>query len=215
MGKIAFCSAFVLILAISCVTAEGTSQPLSQVADLILLNGTVYTVNTSTSWDQHPSQALAIAGKRIVYVGGDERARAYIGPGTEAIDLRGKMVLPGFIDAHMHPLGSVMLMAGADLTEVDTSEDYVKKVKEYADKNKDARVIRGFGWNYPAFGSGGPTRELLDDIISDRPVFLTAIDGHSYWANSRALEMANITRDTPDPVGGKIERNPKTGEPSG
>jgi len=215
LGKIAFCSAFMLILAISCVTAENASQPLSQVADTVLLNGTVYTVNTSTSWDQHPSQALAVAGKRIVYVGDDGGARAYIGPGTEVMDLRGKTVLPGFIDAHMHPLLSVTLMAGVDLINASTSEDYIKKVKEYADGNKDAEVIRGFGWNYPPFGAGGPTRDLLDAIMPDRPVLLTAIDGHSFWANSKALEIANITKDTPDPVGGKIERDSRTGEPSG
>ncbi|MFB3765990.1 MAG: amidohydrolase [Methanotrichaceae archaeon] len=196
-------------------TATDTAKPLSRAADMVLLNGTVYTVNTNTSWDQHPLQALAISGKRIVYVGDNEGARAYIGPGTEAVDLSGKMVLPGFIDAHIHPLISVMLMAGVDLTDVDTSKDYIKKVKDYADKNKDAKVIRGFGWNYPPFGASGPTKELLDGIISDKPVFLTAIDGHSYWANSKALEMANITKDTPDPAGGRIERDPKTGEPLG
>lgn len=207
--------AITLILMISIVTAEGIAQTLSQPADLVLFNGTVYTVNTSTIWDQHPMQAIAVSGKRIVYIGDNDGARAYAGPGTEAIDLGGKMVLPGFIDAHMHPLISVMLMAGVDLTDVSTSKDYVKKVKDYADKNRDAKVIRGFGWNYPPFNATGPTKELLDDIVPDKPVLLTAIDGHSYWANSKALEMANITRDTPDPAGGRIERDPKTGEPSG
>ncbi len=214
-GTVAFYLAITLIIMISSVTAEDIAQPLSQAADMVLLNGTVYTVNMNTSWDQHPLQALVISGKRIIYVGDDAGARAYIGPGTKAIDLSGKIVLPGFIDAHMHPLGSVTLMAGVDLTDVNTSKDYIKKVKDYADKNKDAKVIRGFGWNYPPFGASGPTKELLDGIVSDKPVFLTAIDGHSYWANSKVLEMANITKDTPDPDGGKIERDPKTGEPSG
>jgi predicted amidohydrolase YtcJ len=204
-----------IVTAKNTVAAENIAQPLSHISDLVLLNGTVYTVNMNTSWDQHPLQALAISGKRIVYVGDNKGARAYIGPGTEAIDLGGKMVLPGFIDAHIHPLTSAMLMAGVDLTDVSTSKDYIKKIKDYVDKNKDAKVIRGFGWNYPDFGVTGPTKELLDNIVSDKPVLLTAIDGHSYWVNSKALEMANITKDTPDPKGGKIERDPKTGEPSG
>lgn len=197
------------------IVSENISQYPSNFSDLVLLNGTVYTVNINTNWDRHPLQALAISGKRIVYVGDDRAARAFIGPDTEVIDLCGKMVLPGFIDAHIHPMISVMLMAGVDLTDVSTSIDYIRKVKDYAEKNSDAKVIRGFGWNYPPFNATGPTRELLDGVVSDKPVLLTAIDGHSYWANSKALEMANITRDTPDPAGGRIERDPETGEPSG
>lgn len=197
------------------VASKDLAQNLSNFSDLVLLNGTVYTVNTSTNWDRQPLQALAISGKKIVYVGDDEVARARIGPDTEVIDLCGKMVLPGFIDAHIHPMISVMLMAGVDLTDVRTSNDYIKKVKDYAEKNRDEKVIRGFGWNYPPFNATGPTKELLDGVVSNKPVLLTAIDGHSYWANSKALEIANITRDTPDPAGGRIERDPKTGEPSG
>ncbi len=124
------------------------------------------------------------------------------------------MVLPGFIEAHVHPSGSALLLAGVSLFNATTSEEYPKLVKDYALKNPNAKVIHGFGWNYAFFGPNGPTKELLDAVVSDRPVILFALDGHSSWVNSKALEMANITNETPDPLGGIIERD-SVGNPSG
>ncbi len=124
------------------------------------------------------------------------------------------MVLPGFIDAHVHPSGAAFLLPGVSLFGAMNSDGYLKLIEDYALKNPNAGVIRGFGWNYSAFGPNGPTKEFLDSVVPDRPVILFALDGHSVWVNSKALETANITNETPDPAGGVIERDSK-GNPSG
>jgi predicted amidohydrolase YtcJ len=183
-------------------------------AYLVLLNGTVYTVDEKTDWDKQPQQAIAIAGKKIAYVGNDSGASDYIGPNTKIVDLEGKMVLPGFIEAHVHPSGTAAVLAGVSIFNATTSDECLKLIKDYLIMNPNASVIRGFGWNYAAFGPKGPTKELLDSVVADKPAMLFAMDGHSTWVNTKALEMAGITNETPDPTGGVIERD-SNGDPSG
>ncbi|MHC1687912.1 MAG: amidohydrolase [Methanothrix sp.] len=180
----------------------------------MLLNGTVYTVEKNVDWDKQPQEAVAISGNRIAYVGNDSGAMNFIGPNTKIVDLDGKMVLPGFIDAHWHPSLAAALVSGVILAGANTSGEYLKLIKKYALQNPNASVIRGFGWGHSAFGPKGPTKELLDSIVSDRPVFIFAIDGHSAWVNSKALEIAGITNKTLDPSSGIIERD-SNGNPSG
>jgi len=206
--------AMLALAIISSLSITALSQSQTTKADLILLNGTVYTVDEKVNWDKQPQQAIAIAGKKIAYVGNSSGSKEYIGPKTRIVDLKGKMVLPGFIEAHMHPSGAAFLMAGVSLLNATTSEGYLKLIKDYALENPNASVIRGFGWNHPAFGPNGPTKELLDSVVPDKPVILVALDGHSAWVNSKALEMAGITNKTLDPSGGTIERDSK-GNPSG
>ena len=117
--------------------------------DLLLLNGTIYTVNEKVDWDKQPQQVLAIAGKRIIYVGNDSDALDFIGPKTRIVDLAGKMVLPGFIEAHAHPSGAALLLAGVSLFNATTSDGYLKLIRKYVSENPNASIIRGFGWNYP------------------------------------------------------------------
>lgn len=195
-----------------------SSTAISQIkdveSDLLLLNGTVYTVNEKINWDKQPQQAIAIAGKKIAYVGNDSGAMDYIGPKTRIVDLEGKMVLPGFIEAHVHPSATASLASGVSLFNIMTSDECLKLIKNYTLENPNARVIRGFGWNYAAFGQNGPTKELLDSIVPDKPVILFAMDGHSLWVNSKSLEMAGINNNTPNPMGGIIERD-SLGNPSG
>src|SRR5271157_641692 len=124
------------------------------------------------------------------------------------------MVLPGFIEAHVHPSGAALLLAGVSLFNATTSDGYLKLIKDYSLQNPNVSVIRGFGWNHPAFGPNGPTKELLDSIVPNKPVVLFSLDCHALWVNSKALEMAGITNRTPDPSGGTIERDSK-GNPSG
>jgi len=193
---------------------NGTDRWKGQEADLLLLNGTIYTVDKKVDWDKQPEQALAISSNKIAYVGNDSGALGLIGRKTRIVDLAGKMVLPGFIESHAHPSGAALLLAGVSLFNATTGEGYQKLIKEYAQDHPNASVIRGFGWNHPAFGAKGPGKELLDSIVSDRPVALFALDGHSLWVNSKALEMAEITNKTPDPAGGIIERD-FLGDPSG
>jgi hypothetical protein len=201
--------AIIFSLIITAVSASDNNE-----AELLLLNGTIYTVNGKVDWDKQPQQVLAIAGKRIIYVGNDSDALDFVGPKTRIVDLGGKMVLPGFIESHAHPSGAALLLAGVSLFNATTSDGYLKLIREYVSDHPNASAIRGFGWNHPAFGAKGPGKELLDSIVPDKPVALFALDGHSLWVNSKALEIAGITNTTADPVGGIIERDWQ-GNPSG
>ncbi len=184
----------------------------SAVADLALRNGAIYTVDGARSW----AETIAIDDGRIVYVGNDAGAKDYIGPQTEVIDLKGRMVLPGMQDVHIHPISGGIEANGCDLNAATTVEEYLAIIKKYADEHPNEPWIKGGGWSMASFGPGALARkELIDAIVPDRPVILWSRDGHTTWVNSRALEAGGITKDTPDPVDGRIDRDPKTGEPSG
>jgi predicted amidohydrolase YtcJ len=180
-------------------------------SNLILKNGLVYTVDKNRTW----AQAVAIAGDQIVFVGSNEGVESYIGPETVVIDLGGKMVLPGFVDAHAHPSHAMDLVGNISLYSLDSLEKYEKAIAEFVESQPDAEFYRGSGWADTFFPNLGPTKEILDAIIPDRPIAIVSYDGHSMWVNSVTLERAQITKDTPDPDGGRIERDPETGQPSG
>jgi predicted amidohydrolase YtcJ len=184
----------------------------SAVADLALTGGAIYTENGARSW----AQAVAIDDGRIVYVGTDAGARDYIGPQTKVIALKGRMVLPGMQDVHIHPISGGIEANGCDLNAAANVDEYVALIKKYADAHPDLPWIKGGGWSMAAFGPGAlASRKLIDAVVPERPVILWSRDGHSAWVNSKALEVAGITKDTPDPVDGRIDRDPKTGEAIG
>ena len=197
----------VLLLAAAC-SALVADEP----ADFVLMGGKVYTVNEKQPW----VEAVAVRGKKIVSVGSNVDVKKHVGDKTKVIDLDGKMLLPGFIESHIHPVAGALVTPGVDL-QYDSVDEVLKAVRQYAVSNPDIDLIRGFGWRYALFPPTGPTRKMLDEIAPDRPVFLYAIDGHAAWANSKALEMAGITRDTPDPQPGfsSYERDPNTKEATG
>jgi len=177
-------------------------------AELALTNSAVYTVDGARSW----AQAVAIKDGRIIYVGTDRGAQAHIGPETRVVDLKGRMVLPGFQDAHIHPISGGVEANACDLNAYTSVDEYVAAIKKYAEANPDEPWITGGGWLMSAFGPGAlARRELIDAVVPDRPVFLWSRDGHTAWANSKALEVAGITNETPDPPDGRIDRDPKTG----
>ena len=180
-------------------------------ADLVLQNGFVYTVDKQC----HRAEAVAVRDKEIAYVGDTKCVQEFIGPNTEVIDLAGKMLLPGFIDSHAHASATINEDDSVMLYHLDSKEAYVTAVKTFAEKHPEREVIYGNGWNNEVFPPQGPLKEDLDTIVTDRPVSLMSNDGHSIWVNTRALEMAGVTKDTPCPYGGMIEMNPATGEPSG
>ena len=182
-----------------------------QKADVVFINGVVYTVDQ----DRSQAEAVAVCGKDILFVGNNEQASKYIGVDTEVIDLGGKMVLPGFIDSHAHASATINEEDSVMLYHLDSAAGYLSAVKDFAERHPDLNVIYGHGWKNEVFPPEGPLKEELDAVVSDRPVSLMSNDGHSIWVNSRALEMAGVTKDTPCPFGGIIETNPKTGEPSG
>jgi predicted amidohydrolase YtcJ len=183
---------------------------MSEHPDLIFANGAVYTVDAARRW----AQAAAVRDGRIVAVGADAEVRGLAGPATEVVDLAGGMLLPGFQDAHVHPVSGGLDMLRCDLHDLDGAEAYVEAVRAYAQTHPDVPWILGGGWSMDAFPGGTPAKELLDAVVADRPVFLPNRDGHSAWVNSAALRLAGITRDTPDPADGRIERT-ADGEPQG
>jgi predicted amidohydrolase YtcJ len=171
----------------------------------------VYTVDAARSW----ATAVAVRDGRIVYVGTDSLPSGLVGPKTEVVELAGQMVLPGFQDAHVHPLDSGVELGQCKLDDLTTPSQIVDAIRAYAAAHPDLSWIRGTGWQLPVFPSGNPTKHLLDQAVPDRPAFFYAADGHSAWVNSKALELAGITGETPDPANGRIERDPRTHQPSG
>jgi predicted amidohydrolase YtcJ len=194
-----------LLLLVSSACSSGPK------AEWVLRNGAIYTLDASSS----TAQSLAVSGGAILYVGDDAGVDAFVGPSTEVIELGGKMVLPGFIDSHSHPSGALIQAVAVSLYDLRSLEEYVDAVRRFAEENPDKEAIRGSGWSNALFPLTGPKKDSLDAVVSDRPVQLGSGDGHSSWVNSKALELAGITKDTPDPEGGIIERDPATGEPTG
>ncbi|WP_369148189.1 amidohydrolase [Streptomyces sp. R44] len=178
-------------------------------ADLVFTRGPVFTADPART----RATSLAVVGERIAAVGHDE-VRDLIGPGTEVVDLTGKLLLPGFQDAHIHAVSGGKELAECDLTGTVGVADYLERIREYADTHPDHPWITGGGWSMESFEGGLPTRQLLDSVVPDRPVLLSNRDHHGAWANSRALELAGLTADTPDPADGRIERE-ADGSPSG
>jgi predicted amidohydrolase YtcJ len=179
-------------------------------ADLVFVNGAVYTVDGARTW----ARSVAVRDGRIVAVDAGDGARELAGSGTEVVDLDGRMLVPGFQDAHVHPVSSGMEMLQCNLNEANDAAGYVAMIAAYAASHPDVPWILGGGWSMDAFPGGTPTKEMLDAIVPDRPVYLPNRDGHGVWVNSAALTMAGMTRDTPDPRDGRIERTPD-GSPSG
>jgi predicted amidohydrolase YtcJ len=187
------------------------SAPLAP-ADLVLKNATIYTVDAVRRW----AQALAVRDGRLVYVGTDEGVRDLIGPRTRLIDLNGRLVLPGFQDSHAHPIAAGIQRAQCDLTKAHSIEDALARVKAYAEANPQKSWILGFGWNPSLFPEERLHKRLLDSVVSNRPVLLTAAGGgQRIWVNSRTLAVSGVTDVTPEPKNGQIERDRATGEPTG
>ncbi len=182
----------------------------TQYADLLLHNGTVHTVDPV----RPRARAVAVRDGVITAVGTDEEVRELAGPSTETIDLRGRTLLPGFQDGHVHVSGGGLERHRCDLSEVHGRDEYLALISRYAAEHPDAAWITGGGWAMDAFPGGMPTREDLDRVVPDRPVFLSNRDHHGAWVNSVALERAGIDARTPDPGDGRIERDAR-GEPGG
>lgn len=201
---------FVLGVAAMSFAASRPAARTGKPADLILANGAVYTMGASRSW----AQALAIRDGRIAYVGLSAGAKAFQGPSTRFVDLSGKMVLPGFHDAHVHPVSGGMALARCNLSGLETKEEVFDAVRRYVAGHPKETWIVGSGWDLPIFPQANPTRVELDAIVPDRPTLLEAADGHSAWVNTKALEIAAVTKATADPPNGRIERD-AAGNPSG
>lgn len=183
-----------------------------EAADTVLTNARAYTVNKSQPW----AQAVAIKNNRIVFVGSNDEVKAFVSDKTVVKNLHGKMVLPGFIDAHAHPALSGIFSSGLRLSAADDRETVFKAIKDYAEKNPHLPVIFGGGWSTMMFGEEGPKKEDLDRIVPDRPVILMGEWLHTAWLNTMALKIVGVDKNTPDPVPGVHEyKRDQAGNPTG
>jgi predicted amidohydrolase YtcJ len=204
------------VLALPAVTLDvamlhGATPPAATPADLVFVDGAVYTVDAARSW----ASALAVTGDRIAYVGDEREARELVGPHTRLIDLKHRMLLPGFQDSHVHPAEAPNPADSLDLHGLVQREQLIERIRQFARTHPAKPWIAGEGWDEAAFlPSGQPTRQMLDAAVPDRPAFLVANSGHEAWANTRALAAAHVSAATPDPINGRIERNSQ-GEPTG
>ena len=178
-------------------------------ADLVLTGGPVLTNGPART----RASSLAVTGERITAVGHDE-VRQLIGPKTEVVDLAGKLLIPGFQDAHVHAVFGGTELGECDLSDATGPAEYRSRIAAYAAAHPGRAWITGSGWAMESFEGGVPTRHMLDEVVPDRPVYLLNRDHHGAWVNTRALELAGLTRDTPDPADGRIEREPD-GAPGG
>jgi predicted amidohydrolase YtcJ len=192
------------------VAAQRAAAPPGGSADLIVINGTVYPADRGAF-----RQAVAIRGNRIALVGTNDEVERLRGPRTEVVDAHGGAVVPGFNDIHTHILSGGLEMDTVNLQGAQTLTEVQSRIRAYAGAHSDLAWIRGRGWGYGPFPGSAPTREQLDAAVPDRPAVMRCFDGHSIWANTKALAAAHITRATPDPPNGVIVRDPTTGEPTG
>jgi predicted amidohydrolase YtcJ len=178
-------------------------------ADLLILGAPVWTGDPARPW----ADAVAVRGGRVAAAGPEREVAIVRGPATRVLALDGGLVLPGFADAHVHTAAGGLELAQCDLHGVDPAA-YPATVARYAAERPEAAWVLGGGWVMDAFGTAGPHRSALDAVVADRPVLLESTDGHSAWVNSRAMELAGVTRATPDPPRGRVERD-AAGEPTG
>jgi len=201
----------ILILAAIVLTSRPAAQPEGNgtPVDLLILNGRVY----SSPGTFH--EALAIRDTRIAAVGDTRDLERLKGPRTEVIDAHGRAVVAGFNDSHVHFVGGGFALEELDLAGVTTLREIQARISAFAERKSDATWVRGRGWLYSPFPGGLPTRQQLDEVVRDRPAIMECYDGHSIWVNSKALQLAGITKDTPDPKNGVIVKDAKNGEPTG
>lgn len=200
-----------ILLGILLVGFAPSSLPADS-ATLIFINGNVYTANEKLPH----AEAIAVKDDRVLFVGSNADMKKYQGPNTRVVDLHGATVLPGMTDAHYHFIGVGQREMNLNLEGITNLEDFLAKVKARVDQAKPGEWVTGRGWietfwKPPVF----PTRWDLDKISPNNPVFLTRADGHGAVANSVALKLGNVTRDTKDPFGGQILHDKQTGEPAG
>ncbi len=167
-------------------------------ADKLYINGAVYTVNENEPW----AEAVAVAGNKIVYAGDKEGAETLCGADTEIIDLEGKMMLPGFIDGHCHPVLAAHYLCGIYLEVEWDPEECLAEIKRFVDENPDNDTYFGIGYAEWIFDENGPKKEWLDEICADKPMMILGSSGHEAWVNTKSLELAGITKDTVDPIPG-------------
>ena len=183
----------------------------AQTMKTAFINGKIYTVNEK----QPLAQSVIVEGNKILFVGSDIEAKQFIDSNTKVIDLYGKLMLPGFIDNHVHFISGGFYLLGIDLRPANSTTEFRTILREYVSKYPSKWITGGY-WDHEKWEVKEiPTKELIDDIAPNTPVFVERLDGHMGLANSYAMKLAGITKDTESPDGGLIVKDPKTGEPTG
>lgn len=198
------------VLALS-AGAGAWAQPQGAPAELVLTNARIYTVDADQPW----AQALAIGGGKILAVGSTADMAAYAA-GAQVVDAGGRLVLPAFGDAHVHPVFGGMAFSRCSLHDGRSIADYQKIIAGCVRSHPGDGAVYGVGWEDSLFPPNGvPTKDLLDAVTTERALIFESVGGHTYWVNSKALSVAGVTAQTPDPANGEINRDPTTGEPVG
>jgi predicted amidohydrolase YtcJ len=206
--------AFVLLVAPFFCAAASRSQQSARIppADILVAHGKIYTVDEKMPW----AQSIAIRKGRIVAVGSDEQVARFRGIGTKIIDAGGKLVLPAFTDSHIHMAEGGLSLIQINLEGAKDVGEIQNRLHSDVDRHPEDKWILGRGWNYAMFAPETlPNKKTLDQLFPAIPVFLECYDGHTFWANSKALALAGITKSTPNPPNGEIVRDPSTGEATG
>ena len=199
----------ILLFMFFVITFIKTGYP--QTMKKAFINGKVYTVNK----EQPLAEAVITQGNKIIFVGSNSDAKKIFDENTEIIDLKGKLMLPGFIDDHTHFISGGQYLLGIDLRGAKSTSEFKSILKNYAEKNP-GKWITGGNWDHEAWETKElPTKEMIDEFTKNTPVFIERFDGHMALANSYTLKLAKITKDTKNPSGGLIVKNPQTGEPTG
>ncbi len=204
-------TALSLMIGTSALAAAPRTTASQPKADLLLVNGRVYTVDPKHPW----AQSVAVRGGRIEAVGSNAVLARLKGPRTRVVDLHGRLLMPAFGDAHVHPMMGGLGHTGCSLLQGNGVENYKRLIAACVARTPGTGAIYGSGWHdayFPPYGQ--PNKAILDAISTDRPIILESNGGHTTWVNSKALANAGITKDTPDPENGKIDRDAH-GEPTG
>ncbi len=198
---------FTVLFFYLCVSIQ--AQKLT--ADLVIINANVHTMDKA----KPKAEAIALMGNKIVAVGSNVEIKSFAGTNTKSIDAKGKLVLPGFNDSHVHFLSGGQQLSSVDLRDAKTPQEFAARIKAFAAKLPKGRWVLGGDWDHENWSPNNlPTKELIDTFTSDTPVFVNRLDGHMALANSAALKLAGVTKDTKDPDGGLIVRD-ANGEPTG
>ncbi|HLZ39995.1 MAG TPA: amidohydrolase [Candidatus Sulfotelmatobacter sp.] len=196
------------MIAAALVSVYSLAQAPVRHADRIFLNGKIWTEDQS-----HPqARALAVGGDQILAVGSDEEIKTLAAPDTVTIDLQGRLVVPGFQDSHLHFPGRSV--NEVDLHGIETLKEFQQRLLDFAKAHPSLPWITGHGWGYSAFPNQTVDKKYIDEVISDRPVYVLERDGHMGFGNSKAVQIAGVTSSTPDPPNGHIMKG-KNGEPTG
>jgi len=207
----AYAVAFIVGVTLIAGLIVGAQREDDGAVDLIVINGKVYGADGGADL----AEAVAVRGNKVIRVGSNREIQRLKRAQTVVIDAKGGAVMPGFNDAHAHLISGGLSLDQINLGDATTVDEIKDTIRVWSESHPERAWITGRGWYYQPFNGAMPTRQMLDALVPDRPAYLIAYDGHTGWANTRALKAAGINRRTRNPANGVIVKDPRTGEPNG